>query len=804
MLVNKAIPLPAPPLCTGGPEHQIRAGESVLLSLLDGRQIDGGLMDFDAAGARLQVLPAGQHGGVLDLPLSEIKLLRLPQTRPWSRRQDPNLAGMVLPPDMQHFQLRLRDGTRVSGTSFGTSRDANGLFLFPTNDGARYSLAFVPNAMVDDCVIGPKIGEVLMQDQAISEEAMKTAIARQQELRTRPVGEYLANTVVNPEDLERALKRQKSMPHMKLGEVLISEGVITAQQLEQALTEQKKDRKKPLGEILVGMGLVTRANIQQSLARKLGIPFVNLRKFPVEPGVLKLVPMELAKKYRLIPLYLYEDKLVIAVENPMLWEPLEAVRFHTQKHAEPVLAVPEEIDWAIDYYYIGAEVGSLTGMDFDDALVLPVQEEEQSISIEERSITENVVVKLVNKIIADAHRQNASDIHIEPSPGRGKTLIRIRRDGTLFNYNEVPNQYRDALVSRIKVMANLDISERRKPQDGKIDFGRYSPLKIELRVAILPTAGGTEDVVMRILRTGKPIPLEKLDLGADNRQKLIEAITKPYGIFIVCGPTGSGKTTTLHSILGYLNDSETKIWTAEDPIEITQPGLRQVQVNPRIGLTFASAMRSFLRADPDVIMVGEMRDPETAKVGLEASLTGHIVFSTLHTNSAAESIVRLLDMGMDPFNFADAMLGVLAQRLAKRLCPDCRSAYQPSVKELFDLAMEYYLDAAGGKAHAPDSQVLDDTIKRWREAYAPSGKFTFYKAVGCEACGHTGYRGRIGIHELLIATDMVKRKIVERVPMPELLAEALAEGMRTLKQDGIEKVLQGITDIAQIRAVCIK
>ncbi len=309
-----------------------------------------------------------------------------------------------------------------------------------------------------------------------------------------------------------------------------------------------------------------------------------------------------------------------------------------------------------------------------------MREETEEIEEAENEICEedSMVVKLVNKIILDAHAHGASDIHIEPFPGRENTQIRTRIDGDCVLYQTIPFNYRNAVISRIKIMADLDIAERRKPQDGKIKFKKNDGRDIELRVATLPTQGAVEDVVMRILDAGEPLPLDKIGFSKKNYENFIRAISNPYGIVFVCGPTGSGKTTTLHSALKYLNKPETKIWTAEDPVEITQKGLRQVQVKPKIGFDFAAAMRSFLRADPDVIMVGEMRDRETTSIGIQASLTGHLVLSTLHTNSAPESITRLLDMGMDPFNFSDAVLCILAQRLARTLCQDCRQSYHPS------------------------------------------------------------------------------------------------------------------------------
>lgn len=418
-------------------------------------------------------------------------------------------------------------------------------------------------------------------------------------------------------------------------------------------------------------------------------------------------------------------------------------------------------------------------------------------------VSDNELVKLVNKIITDAYNRNVSDIHIEPYPGKAKTRIRFRVDGSLMEYLTLPSTLKEAIITRIKVMANLDISDRRRPQDGKIAMKKFSPLKIELRVATIPTAGGLEDAVMRILASGEPLPLEQLGILPQVEERLMPIIQKPYGILFVCGPTGSGKTTTLHSILKYLNTVETKIWTAEDPVEITQLGLRQVQINKRAGMDFATAMRAFLRCDPDIIMVGEMRDHETVSTGIEASLTGHLVMSTLHTNSAPEAVIRLLDMGMDPFNFADALLGILAQRLGKRLCK-CKEAYIASDEEIELLAKEYSMELQKTAAWVNDApgemkKLLDD----WRRRYAKDGKFTLQRAKGCSLC-NGGYKGRVGLHELLVGTDRTKRLIQQKSTVEDLVTACLEEGMLTLKMDGIHKILLGNTDIKQVRAVCIK
>jgi len=451
------------------------------------------------------------------------------------------------------------------------------------------------------------------------------------------------------------------------------------------------------------------------------------------------------------------------------------------------VSLKEDIYMMIDMFFNVKRTEILPSSgSIEDILGQLKTDEEEDDDFDSMAEDDSAIVQLINKMIVDAFNRGASDIHIEPRSGKKPAVIRIRIDGACQIYQTIPHTYKRALVSRIKIMSDLDIAERRLPQDGKIKFKRYAPLDIELRVATIPTAGRNEDVVMRILAAGDPMPLDKMGMTERDYNAFTDMVAKPYGMVLVVGPTGSGKTTTLHSAMHYINKPETKIWTAEDPVEITQDGLRQVQVQPKIGLDFATAMRAFLRADPDVIMVGEMRDHETVSTGIEASLTGHLVLSTLHTNSAPETITRLLDMGMDPFNFSDALLGVLAQRLARTLCKKCKEKYHPG-REEFDGLVRLY----SGDFNSLGFEYNDD--------------FFFFSAKGCQECSNTGYRGRIALFELLQGTDDVKLLIQNRATIEELRKQATKfDGMTTLMQDGIRKVCLGFTDLKQVRRVCIK
>jgi len=604
-------------------------------------------------------------------------------------------------------------------------------------------------------------------------------------------------------------QRSKGQPIVRgKYDALVANAVISAEELELA-TRSARRKNLDVEVVLLDEFQVKVPAMGEALAQFFDVPYEPFKADRVKPlDLLRNLKRDFCESSAWVPIDDTKDGLIVLAADPEKIKSSRVVNnvFPKSKIIYKVCTA-REFAATLDQMF-GAEAD--TGGSIDDMLgdlTEAMDTEEGPVADDAvNAANDNELVKLVNKVIMDAYSQGASDIHIEPYPGKQKTEIRFRKDGSLQPYISVPASYRSAIAARLKIMCDLDIAERRKPQDGKIKFKKFGPLDIELRVATIPTQGGVEDIVMRILAAGEPIPLDKLGLSARNLERMKIAIEKPYGLFFVCGPTGSGKTTSLHSVLGYLNTPDTKIWTAEDPVEITQRGLRQVQMNPKAGLSFAVAMKAFLRADPDIIMVGEMRDKETTSTGIEASLTGHLVFATLHTNSAPESIIRLLDMGMDPFNFADALLGVLAQRLAKRLCAKCKRPHVATQEEIQALMDEFAQELAHTESWKKDPQGQRDALlKEWIKLFGgEKGELTLYDPVGCEVCGGTGYKGRVGLHELLLGTDQIKKNIQEHARVAEMIATALEDGMRTLKQDGIEKVLQGITDIKQVRAVCIK
>lgn len=582
------------------------------------------------------------------------------------------------------------------------------------------------------------------------------------------------------------LKTSKPAIDPEALDVLVGGGFLRQADLVRAIQESVNG----LGDIeslLIEKYRVPKGELGNALGEYFGCPYFPFDERTVpDTELLRELSHDYLRKNLWLPFRRQGQVLDVLIDNPHDLEKGNDIR-----RAFPGLTVRFMVSLRRDierYLMIAAgdtDLGSIT--DTLGELRLEAHSETESDEGND-SINEHdsAIVRLANQIIVEAYRKEASDIHIEPYSDRKETTVRFRIDGTCATYMRVPAAYRRALVSRMKIMANLDIAERRKPQDGKIRFKLGNDQLIELRVATLPTAGGNEDVALRMLSVKEPLPLHAMEFAPDVLATLLEQAEKPHGLILCVGPTGSGKTTTLHAILRHLNTDERKIWTAEDPIEITQEGLRQVQVHPKIGFTFAAAMRSFLRADPDVIMIGEMRDKETAEVAIEASLTGHLVLSTLHTNSAVETVTRLLDMGCDSFNFGDSMLCVIAKRLCKRLCARCKEPHPASQQEHDELAKAY-------------------GARSWdRLGIASTEELVLYRPKGCPECNHTGFRGRLPLHELFNNSEEIKNLIQSRAKTNDMFQAAANAGMATLLQDGIRKVLSGATTFKQVRSVATK
>jgi type II secretory ATPase GspE/PulE/Tfp pilus assembly ATPase PilB-like protein len=573
---------------------------------------------------------------------------------------------------------------------------------------------------------------------------------------------------------------------------LVTSNRITQNELDQAIAESRRG-VSDFESILIERYKVPKLEIGKSLAQFHKCPYIEYSdRTIVDAELLKNLNVDYLKKNHWMPLKRDRTAIEILTDDPG-----DLDRVADIKRTFPGLNIRFAISLRRDIaQFLGSatgqgDTGSTRKLDENVSDILgELVSETQEAAAEDTGggLDENdsAIVRLANQIIADAYRQGASDIHVEPYGEKRETLVRFRVDGDCFEYMKIPQSYRRAIVSRLKIMASLDIAERRKPQDGKIKFKLSESREIELRVATIPTAGYNEDVVMRLLAASEPLPLDKMGFSDRNLAAIKVIAAKPYGIILCVGPTGSGKTTTLHSVLGFINTPDIKIWTAEDPVEITQYGLRQVQVQPKINFTFAAAMRAFLRADPDVIMVGEMRDKETAEIGIEASLTGHLVMSTLHTNSAVETVTRLLDMGCDSFSFADAMLGVLAQRLTRRICKDCKEQYVGTPEEYEEIRQGY------GTEHWDKLGIPQDNT------------FRLARGKGCETCNRTGFKGRVALHELLLGSDKLKRMIQTKARTEEMLKNAIEEGMTTLMQDGVQKALLGQTTFKEVKAVAIK
>jgi len=553
----------------------------------------------------------------------------------------------------------------------------------------------------------------------------------------------------------------------QLGEILIERGLIAPRDLQRVLSLQEKTGKR-LGQILIEEGILSEEALAEALSLKLNIPKVDIDSYAIDPQVVHLIPKEMAKKYKLIPLFRVENTLTVAMADPLDVFAIDAVRHYTGLQIQEVIATPSDVEQAIERYYgmqdsleavienLKKEGGDATG-----------HIEERTVDVQADIPEEASIIKLVNLLLTQALRDRASDIHIEPE--EKNTNVRYRIDGLLHLALSLPRNFHQMIVSRIKVMGNMDVSEKRLPQDGRFQF-RLDRRIVDVRVSILPTVKG-EKVVMRLLdKSGFLLRMDQMGFSEENLRKWMELIHKPQGMILITGPTGSGKTSTLYTALSEINTPEKNIVTVENPVEYRFPMINQVQIHPKAGLTFAEGLRAILRQDPDVIMIGEIRDLESAEIAIRSALTGHLVFSTLHTNDAASAITRLVDMGVEPFLVSSSLIAVLAQRLVRRICPHCKEAYPLSDREKVF--------------------VGDQWVHR-----------TFYRGKGCRECHRMGYRGRLAIHELLVIDEEIRRLIVERASDTQIQQTAVAKGMSTLRADGLEKASQGLTSVEEVLRV---
>ncbi len=763
----------------------------VEVHLLDGQLIRG-VMAASENLSELSELKLLFRGQPLALPVSDIRSVE--RTTALMLDTDAGIATSAHGQHVEHeealiFHVLFVDGKTLDGETTGyVNRKTGGVYLYVRQEDLRFKALWIPRHSL----------------QRIRIDLPDTAIA----LRRSP---ELAG---NMDELAAMLEESRGKPLMSLAQALHALNLLDKETFHQ-LQAGNSDRLRTYIDSRLATSDLSELQLDHARAYMLNIPEINADTFKVASQALSRISWAVAARHSAVPLGMISGTLCVAAANPMSRELQDRLGVIAGCSVTLVWAAKAHIDARIareshtqvpqsDSSAVAPVIKSgspkATLLDVQSLLLAAMNEITisgsaiHSDAVDERSS----VVLLVKRMILDAQQQKASDIHIETNAGDESSRVRFRKDGDLEDYLQLPPDLRAALVSRIKVMSKLDISERRRPQDGKINFADFSDIKLELRVAILPTHDNLEDVVMRLLASSKPIPLAQLGFSARDADIVKRLAQRPYGLLLACGPTGSGKTTTLHSLLSEINTDSRKIWTAEDPIEITQPGLRQLQVNPKIGLTFASAMRAFLRADPDVIMVGEVRDEETARVCVEASLTGHLVLSTLHTNGAAESVIRLLDLGMDPMNFGDSLIGIVAQRLVRGLCKHCAVSTLLSSDALDALVHEYVDGTALPLEEGRKRLIAAGSIASGDAAVSP---VSMGQAVGCDRCGGRGYKGRMGIYEVLENVGDMKHKIQTRAPTSEIFAEAASAGMRTLRQDALEKVVAGLIDLTQARTV---
>jgi type II secretory ATPase GspE/PulE/Tfp pilus assembly ATPase PilB-like protein len=753
----------------------------LIVTLRNGQSVRGLLPEgFDGTEAEFELHESGNRK--VSYKMADVAHILLENLPAWADNKPPSGIEEVQTQMGDNFRVAVHEKSRNAKGFFGTVVGAPLIAGFKTVYFVKTAVRFRHQEK--------SLGDILLERGVLSHEKIDKALDIQKALRERKIGDLIAEAAKLPkETIERTLRSasREEKRNMRVGDALIAAGLVTREQVEKIFDAQVSGKRVRVGELLVRQGIVTEEQLLNALAAKFRMRFVDLSEMTPSEEALAALSEALANRLQVLPLDMDGKRLVVATSTPGNHTIGDDLRTRTKLEIEMVVAPAAQIAKGIDVHYRqkkdpepdvaqSIDLGSVNL----EATIEEEEDERESVYIE----PDSEVITLVNKILIDATSRGASDIHFEPGTGRQPVLIRYRIDGECIVAHRISPVFKHSVISRLKVMGALDLAERRKPQTGKFML-RLEKNRVEYRLEVTPTAGRVEDAVLRILSASKPMPLDEMEFLPSTLASLKEIASKPYGVILCVGPTGSGKTTTLHSILAHVNRPNKKIWTAEDPVEITQPGLRQVQVNHKIGFTFAEAMRSFLRGDPDIVMIGEMRDAETARVTIEASLTGHLVLSTLHTNSAPETAVRLVEMGMDPFNIADALLGIIAQRLCRRLCVACRKPVEIP-REEYDALREDFFREAPAKMPFPEF-----------------GDVKMNRAVGCPQCNGCGYRGRVAIHELLLASPAVKEVVRKRGDAARLKEIGLENGMMTLRMDGILKVLRGLTDMEQVQKVCL-
>lgn len=668
----------------------------------------------------------------------------------------------------QPYKINCIDGVEINGDSAYTNIDDAGIHVFKVVDENYVTRLFFPKLIIDKFDVGPQIGTILKETEEVSNDDLEKGVQAQDEIRKKPLGEYLKDKgIVNEDDLERVLAKQKSnfeFPKVRLGELLISEGLISEAQLDEALGLQTDNRKRRLGDILIDIGATTQVAVHSALAQKLSLPFVKLKDFNVNVEVLNYLPVDIAKKEKVMPLMMCGKRLVVAVPDPTQSDVRQVLSFVTNRPIEIVVSTPEDIEWAIDQYY---------GDNFDMNVHQIEIEQSDKHELEsqygndlEKIANERPIVRLVHNLLLESISRGASDIHIRPISNGVQILFRIH--GKLTLIKNIGKSLLPAIVSRIKVIARMDIAQRRLPQDGRIQIMSNNE-KIDMRVSTMPTVEG-ESVVIRILANAATLkPIEDLGFNESDTSDLLGLLHRGAGMLLVTGPTGSGKSTTLYSALNVLKKMNVNIITVEDPVEIRLDGLEQIQVAHEIDLDFGRALRNVLRHDPDVIMIGEIRDEETANIAMKAAQTGHLVLSTLHTNSAADTIVRLKEMNVEPYMIASSLLGIVSQRLITRNCENCKV-----------------------------EEVVSETIK---QLLGLGAEENFFVGGGCDTCNNTGISGRIPAYEFLQVTESLQQNILGNASTLELKQTAESWGMQSIVECALKAARQGETSIADVHRI---